>query len=168
MPACATTNECGRLRGSGTGPAIGSDCGSASATGATGVAHAVGAIGGTMVGAIGAAGGAGQMPSGAAFVGGSLVGGLDLAMLPMVPAAGCAAGGAATRPLSATGTLDATVMLGPAPFWLPDGALAAAFIGSAGGSCAAFASTDADAGALPAGMGAVWSGSGGPGAALSC
>ena len=47
MPACATANEWGRLRGSGTGPAMGSDAGSASATGATGEADANGVAGGS-------------------------------------------------------------------------------------------------------------------------
>jgi hypothetical protein len=135
MLACATTNECGRLRGSGTGPARGSDGDSASATGAIGEADAVGA----REGMGGAAGGAGQMVFGAGFAGGGVVAGLDMAVALEVAAtgAGVAAGGG--------GALDVMATLGPGALWLPRGMLAAAFVGNGGGIGAILGSAEAAA-----------------------
>jgi|SRR5580700_9907578 hypothetical protein len=145
MLACATTNECGRLRGNGTGPARGSDGGSASAIGTIGEADAVGARG--VVPAAG--GGAGQMGFGAGFAPGGVVAGLDMAMALEVAAtgAGVAAGGG--------GALDVMETLWPGALWLPAGMVTVAFVGSGGGIGAIFASAEAVAAGASVGIVAV-------------
>jgi hypothetical protein len=156
MLACAMTNECGRLRGSGTGPARGSDGGSASATGAIGDADAVGAMGGATGDAVG---GAGQMVFCGGLAGGGAVAGLDMAIVPEVAAAGIgvAAGGG--------GALDVVETLWPGALWLTAGMLAAAFVGSGGGIGAIFGSAEAVAVGVSVGIVAVWSGAAATGAA---
>ncbi len=142
MLACATTNECGRFRGSGTGPARGSDGGSASATGAIGEADAVGAMSA-------AADGAGQMVFGAGFAAGRVVAGLDMAIALGVTAtgAGVATGGG--------GALDVMATLWPGAPWVPARVLLAAFVGSGGGIGAIFVSAEAVAAGVSVGIVAV-------------
>jgi hypothetical protein len=156
MLACATTNECGRLRGNGTRPARGSDGGSASATGAIGEADAVGPMGGATEAA---ADGAGQMVFGAGFAPGGVVAGLDMAIALEMAAigAGVAAGGG--------GALDDIATLWPGALWLPAGMVTVAFVGSGGGIGAIFASAEAVPGGASIGIVAVWSGAAATGAA---
>jgi ribonuclease E len=160
-PACATANEWGRLRGSGIGPAMGSDAASASATGATGEADANGVVGGsgqtlldTRSGDTGRALGARLAAGGAEIAGGGAAAGLDIAILLEVVGIGAGVGGATG------GVLGAIAIVGAALFWLPEGTFAAAFIVGIGGSSALFVSAGVGAGGLFAGIVAVCSGAG--------
>jgi hypothetical protein len=94
---------------------------------------------------------------GPGFAGSGVVAGLDIAILLEAVATGVGADGAAG------GALDVMATLGAALFWLPEGTLAAAFIGGIGGSSALLVSADAGATGLSVGIVAVCSGAAGTG-----
>lgn len=143
------------MRGSGTGPARGSEGGSASLTGAIGEADAVGASG-AIAGVIGGGmglipGGAGQMVFGVGLAGGVVVAGFAMAFdmafdMAIVPEFAPTGAGAAGVTAGVAGALDVMATLVPAAFWLAEGKLATAFVG-VGDSAALFGSAGAGVGA---------------------
>ena len=124
------TKDDGRFRGSGTRPAIGSDCDRASAEGATGGSGTAEAMGGAgqmsldvPAGANGAALGVG--------LGDGLAPGFDMANLAGAVAAGL--GGGTPGALLAAATLDVMVIAAPAGLPFPVGVLRTAFTAGAAG-----------------------------------
>jgi hypothetical protein len=180
-PTCATMKDGGRFRGSGTRPAMGSDCGGSSAMATSGCCSAC-AGGAEAASGAGVVGGAGQMSLvaaigasgavlGAGFAGG-LAGGFDIANFAGAAGTGLGAGGA-TGALTvgvtldaAGGALDVTPAAKPVLLAFAGGVLLAVFTAGAIGTCAVLASCGGAAGGVSVGIEAVCSGTVATGAAV--